>query len=144
MEHNREAQPLSVPIPRSAGFSSVQSRVIAREDGLRRLRRMSNWTAAALIVGVAAATGYFAHTNPVAPVTRTITTAVPACTGPGIGPSPRPTVSNAVATSGGSGVTVGTSSSGGGVGATGSGGTCVTPGSTGSGGGGSTTPWRDD
>ena len=129
MEHNREAQPLSVPIPRSAGFPSVQSRVIAREDGLRRLRRMSNWTAAALIVGVAAATGYFAHTNPVAPVTRAITTAVPACTGPGTGTPPRPTVSNAVATSGG---------------ATGSGGTCVTSGSTGSGGGASTIPWRDD
>ena len=143
MEHSREAQPSSVPVPRSAGFSLAQSEVIAREDGLRLLRRMSNWTAAALIVGVAATTGYLAHTNPVATGTLTITSAVPACTAPGIG-SPRPTVSNAVATTGGSGVTVGTSSSVGSVGATGSGGTCGTSGSTGGGGGGTTSPWRDD
>jgi len=144
MEHNREAQPSSVPVPRSAGFDLVQSGVIAREDGLRLLRRMSNWTAAALIVGVAATTGYLAHSNPPAPGTLTIMSTVPACTVPGVGTSQRPTVSNAVATSGGSGVTVGTSSSVGSVGATGSGGTCGTSGSTGGGGGGTTSPWRDD
>ena len=36
----------------------------ARERGLRRSRRVSNWTVAALIAGVAAATGYLAHAIP--------------------------------------------------------------------------------
>ena len=45
-----------------------------RAGGIRRLRRTSNWTAAALIAGMAAATGYFAHhTQPAAPAVSTVT-----------------------------------------------------------------------
>lgn len=36
----------------------------ARDDGIRRSRRTSSWTAAALIAGVAATTGYLAHAIP--------------------------------------------------------------------------------
>lgn len=36
----------------------------ARDGGIRRSRRASSWTAAALIAGVAATTGYLAHSIP--------------------------------------------------------------------------------
>lgn len=36
----------------------------ARDDGIRSSRRASSWTAAALIAGVAATTGYLAHAIP--------------------------------------------------------------------------------
>ncbi len=73
------------------------------------MRRVSNWTAAALIAGVAAATGYFAHHQPPAtPATRSVTT-VPGATAA----SPhKPTLGAPVATSGGSGVTVTTGPNG--------------------------------
>jgi hypothetical protein len=76
-----------------------------RAGGVRRLRRASNWTAAALIAGVAAATGYFAHHPPApAPATSSVT-AVPG--GTAAGPH-KPSLNTPVTTSGGSGVTVGT------------------------------------
>jgi hypothetical protein len=74
-----------------------------RAGGARRMRWASNWTAAALIAGVAAATGYFAHHQPAAtPATSTVTS-VPGATGAGL---QKPTLTSPVVTSGGSGVTV--------------------------------------
>jgi hypothetical protein len=76
-----------------------------RAGGIRRLRRASNWTAAALIAGVAAATGYFAHhPQPAAPAVTSVTG-----TGPGAGTAAgpgQPSLSSPVATSSGSGVVV--------------------------------------
>ena len=89
------------PYPRGAAS--------ARVSGVRRMRRASNWTAAALIAGVAAATGYFAHHPPPAtPATSTVTT------GPGgtaAGPH-KPSLNTPVATTSGSGVTVTTGPNG--------------------------------
>ena len=93
-----------------------------RAEGLRRTRRASNWTAAALIAGVAATSGYFVHaaSTPAAATSLNQTGSV-------AGHGPKPSVSHPVVTSGGSGVTVGSS----GPGAAGSGGV-------------STATWRDN
>ena len=70
-----------------------------RSGGVRRLRRTSNWTAAALIAG------YFAHhTQPAAPAVSTVTGAAPGVGGTA-GPG-KPHLSGPVATSTGSGVVV--------------------------------------
>jgi len=85
-----------------------------KEAGVRRTRLASNWTAAALIVSVAAASGYFAHAaaTPAASYgsgsTTPGTASVPgAVTGNGH----KPSVGHSVVTSGGSGVVVGPSGS---------------------------------
>lgn len=78
----------------------------ARGSGVRRVRQASNWTAALLIAGVAVTTGYFAHHAPAATPTTSAVTSVPggtAATG-----AHKPSLSAPVATSSGSGVTVGT------------------------------------
>jgi hypothetical protein len=81
-----------------------------RAGGVRRLRRASNWTAAALIAGVAAATGYFAHhTQPTAPSVTSVTGTAPGGTTAGPG---KPTLSAPVAHSTGSGVVVTTGPNG--------------------------------
>jgi hypothetical protein len=67
------------------------------------MRLASNWTAAALIAGVAAATGYFAHHAPPATPATSSVTSVPG--GTAVNPH-QPTLTAPVATSGGSGVTV--------------------------------------
>jgi hypothetical protein len=67
------------------------------------MRRASNWTAAALIAGVAAATGYFAHHPPAATPSTSIVTTVPGGTAVG---SHKPSLNAPVATTSGSGVTV--------------------------------------
>jgi hypothetical protein len=82
-----------------------------RAGGVRRLRRASNWTAAALIAGVAAATGYFAHhAQPAAPAVTTVTGAAPGA-GSTAGPG-KPHLSAPVAGSTGSGVVVTTGPNG--------------------------------
>ena len=73
----------------------------ARDDGVRYTRRVSNWTAAALIAAVAATTGYLAHSIP----------ATGASSGPGTGAHSKspgvapagPAVGAPVVTTGGSG-----------------------------------------
>ena len=78
----------------------------ARASGVRRVRQASNWTAALLIAGVAVTTGYFAHHAPPATPATSAVTSVPggtAATG-----AHKPSLSAPVATSSGSGVTVGT------------------------------------
>jgi hypothetical protein len=76
----------------------------ARADGLRRVRRMSNWTAAALLAGTGATTVALAsHASPA----NTSGTAT-AASRPGtavLAPN-APHVAGAVATSGGSGATI--------------------------------------
>lgn len=105
MDHDYEERPGWVRLP---GYDEdppyPRGAARARAGGVRRVRRASNWTAAALIAGVAAATGYFAHHPPAATTSSTVTS-VPSGTAAVPG---KPTLSNPVATSGGSGVTVGT------------------------------------
>lgn len=79
-----------------------------RRDGIRRVRRMSNWTAAALVVGTGATTLALAHhAFPIA-----APTASAASTTTGIGTTAvtngtnGPKVNHAVATTSASGVTV--------------------------------------
>ena len=87
------------------------SRGAPRAGGVRRLRRASNWTAAALIAGVAATTGYLAHhALPAAPAVSTVSGTAPAA-GTTAGPG-KPTLSNPVTTSTGSGVVVTTGPNG--------------------------------
>jgi hypothetical protein len=84
-------------------ISYPRSTARARADGVRRVRRASNWTAAALIAAVAAATGYFAHHPPSATPATSSVAAVPGAAAAGHG---KPVLNAPVATSGGSGVTV--------------------------------------
>ena len=80
-----------------------------RAGGVRRVRRASNWTAAALIAGVAVASGYFAHHPPAAmPAASTVTT-VPGAAA--VGPH-KPSLNAPVATTSGSGVTATTGAAG--------------------------------
>ena len=80
----------------------------ARENGVRQLRRMSAWSAAALIVGTGAATAAFAHgftppaqaAGPAAAGTSSGTAGASAASAHG-----GPTVSRSVATTSASGVT---------------------------------------
>jgi hypothetical protein len=75
----------------------------ARASGARRVRRASTWTAAALIAGLAAAAGYFAHHTPSAvPATTTVTPGAP---GSASTASPgKPALTSPVVTSSGSAV----------------------------------------
>ena len=103
MDQDYEERPGWVRLPDDEGPPYPRGAARARASGVRRVRRASNWTAAALIAGVAAATGYFAHHQPAAaPATSTVTT-VPG--GTAVNPQ-KPTLNTPVTTSGGSGVTV--------------------------------------
>lgn len=73
-----------------------------RDGGVRRVRHVSNWTAAALVAGVAAASGYFAHAATAPVVTGAMQ---PGTSVSGTGQ--KATVTHPVVTSGGSGVVVG-------------------------------------
>jgi hypothetical protein len=91
------------PEPGTAAAGNMR----ARSDGVRRVRRMSNWTAAALIVGTGAATVALAHHS----LPGLAPAASPAST-TGIGGTAAangaagPQVSHSVATTSGSGVVV--------------------------------------
>ena len=64
MESDREDRRGQVPLPGfgDSGPADPASRPApARGDGIRHVRRLSNWTAAALIVGTGAATVGLAH-----------------------------------------------------------------------------------
>lgn len=96
-----------VPLPGSG--EAAQTGRAARADGVRRVRRMSNWTAAALVVGAGAATVALAHNAfPVsAPATATAGTAVGAGTNAtAASATGGPQVSHSVATTSGSSVVV--------------------------------------
>jgi hypothetical protein len=85
-------------------------RPVARRDAIRHARRMSNWTAAALIVGTGAAAVALAHqaVPAAAPATGTAVeggqAAAPAAGAASPGTA-APQVSHSVATTSGSGVT---------------------------------------
>ncbi len=70
----------------------------------RSARRASTWTAAALIAGVAATSGYFVHVAATPAASPTGTTRVIPQPGSGTAHSQQPSVSHPVVTSGGSGV----------------------------------------
>jgi len=80
----------------------------ARADGLRRVRRWSNWTAVALIAATAVTTGYFARVSVSVPSAAAPAAVIRGVAGqPGTGSAAgarQPCVSVPVATSGGSGV----------------------------------------
>jgi hypothetical protein len=83
----------------------------SRASGVRAVRRASNWTAAALIAGVAATAGYLAHhTQPAVPATTVVTPGAP---GGASAASPgKPALPGPVVTSSGSGVAVTTGPNG--------------------------------
>ncbi len=88
----------------------------ARNDGFRKIRRMSNWSLAGLVVGMGATTGALAaatHSKAVgtAAVTTTVTGTPTSATGAVQG---GPTLASPVATTSPSGVTVSTAAAGGG------------------------------
>ena len=101
-----EARQRYAEIPRPNLESSRQTAMSVRDSGLRRIRRMSNWSVAALVVGVGATTGALARS--VLPATAGTT----AVTNPGTVTSTvggvaqqAPSVHTPVATTSASGVT---------------------------------------
>jgi hypothetical protein len=77
-----------------------------RDSGLRRVRRMSNWSLGALIVGVGATTGALASTIPVATAGTTAVTNTGGTASSVNGVSQRaPSVTTPVVTTSASGVT---------------------------------------
>jgi hypothetical protein len=101
---------------------AARQRSIGRRDaGVRRTRQISGWTAAALVAGVAAGAGYFAHAAGMPTVSTTSGTAGQSVVN---GTGQKPSLTHPVVTSGGSGVTAGQGGA---------------PGS-----GGVTAPWRDN
>ena len=80
-----------------------EARAARLDRGIRQVRRLSNWTAAALIAATAVTAGYFAHAG--AGARQPAAAAITHSQTPG---SHRPCVTRPVATSGGSGVTTAT------------------------------------
>ena len=76
-----------------------EARAASRDRGLRHVRRLSNWTAAALVATTGITAGYFAHVPRPAAATSVQSQAQG---------SNQPCVTVPVATSGGSGVTAAT------------------------------------
>lgn len=121
MDHEDE-RPGRVRLP---GHEPPGPAASSRSDGVRRVRRAGNWTAAALIAGVAAASGYFAHHLPPA---GSVATQAPvggqvAAAGHGVTAArPHPSSGSApVVTSGGSGVAAGSAAGAAGTGSAGGG-----------------------
>ena len=80
--------------------SQAEARAGSRDRGIRRARRLSNWTAAALVAATAVTAGYFAQTTAGTPRHAAVTGSQSRA------PNTRqPCVTVPVATSGGSGVT---------------------------------------
>jgi hypothetical protein len=115
MDTDREYRAGQVPLPGFGGSAPAERPAPderpapARDGGIRRVRRMSNWTAAALIVGTGAATVALAHHA--VPAAVPVAAASSATTGAGAGatagqPASGPQVTHSVATASGSGVTV--------------------------------------
>ncbi len=86
------------PVPAPAG----------RAVDARSARGASTWTAAALVAGVAATSGYFVHVAATPAASPTGTTRVIPQPGTGTAHSQQPSVSHPVVTSGGSGVAAAT------------------------------------
>ena len=103
MDTSRNLRPGQLPSAEPEPMAGpARSRV--RNDGVRRVRRMSNWTAAALLVGTGATT--VALASHAFPASTSGTTSASGAQGTAVQTSNAPHVSGAVATSGGSGATV--------------------------------------
>jgi hypothetical protein len=92
--------PLSWRLPGPEEPSLDEARAESRVRGIRHVRRLSNWTAAALVAATAVTAGYFAHASARGP--RPAAAAGSQSQAPN---SRQPCVTVPVATSGGSGVT---------------------------------------
>ncbi len=124
MEPNHQIPQPRTRLPAADDPLSGAHPTAVRRAGVRAVRRASNWTAAALIAGTAAAAGYFAHATHVTSVTPGTAAVTGKAAGrPATGPASchQPVVSAPVVTSGGSGVVV--QPAGGACGASGGGGT---------------------
>lgn len=82
-------------------LASGEARARSRDRGLRRVRRLSNWAAVALIAATAASAGYFARAQPGTKQSASVTGSHVPAQGSSAG---QPCVSTPVAVSGGSGV----------------------------------------
>jgi len=108
MENDRADEPERRRLPRfdepPAGwrYAPVWQPVDPRDSGVRRTRRASNWTAAALVAGVAVTTGYLAHNSPASTGTSGPAKSRNHTTKPAV-QAPAPAVQAPVVTSGGSG-----------------------------------------
>jgi hypothetical protein len=105
MHENDVGRRLDPPDDDRTERGAARERDVRRRDaGVRRTRQISSWTAAALVAGVAAGSGYFAH----AAAMPTVSTN--GSTGQGVvgRTGQKPSLTHPVITSGGSGVTVGT------------------------------------
>jgi hypothetical protein len=109
MDSDFEPRPGQVPL---AGFGDQQAGdqpASSRRDGVRHVRRMSNWTLAALIAGTGAATVALAHQALPSTVAAGSSSATTATGGQAaVNGASGPTVSHSVATTSGSGATVST------------------------------------
>jgi hypothetical protein len=113
MDSDREQHDGRVPLPGFGAPAPDDEPAPDRRDGIRHVRRMSNWTLAALMAGTGAATVALAHHSfPTATTAGTATTAAGATAGTGTTAGPAahgasgPQVTHSVATTSGSGVTM--------------------------------------
>ena len=107
MQQDGEDRPERVRLARAgddyyAGHPAELRAARYRDGGVRHARHVSNWTAAVLVAGAAAASGYFAHAATAPVVTGA---SQPGTTVSGTGQ--KATVAHPVVTSGGSGVVAG-------------------------------------
>lgn len=107
MERNRdETDHRDAPIRGSCLETNGNAAKLVRDGGLRRLRRMSNWSLGALVVGVGATTGALASTIPVPTAGTTAVTNSAGVTSSASGVAAQaPSVTKSVVTTSASGVT---------------------------------------
>jgi hypothetical protein len=101
MDEEHHERPGWIRLPAYDDDGSAPGSGRARADSVGRVRRASTWTAAALISGLAAAAGYFAHhTQPAVPATTTVTPGAPGSAS--IASPAKPALTSPVVTSTGS------------------------------------------
>jgi hypothetical protein len=110
MDSDREYRAGQVPLAGFGDQGADDLPVPSRRDGVRHVRRMSNWTLAALIAGTGAATVALAHhAFPSAATAAGSSTTAAAGGQAAVNGTSGPAVTHAVATTSGSGATVTTS-----------------------------------
>ena len=126
-----EKRPYETDTERSSGYAAGTGRrapapEAIRNDGLRNIRRMSNWSLAALVVGIGATTGALAAATQAKTVGTAAVTTTTSATG---AVQSGPTLGSPVATTSASGVTVSAAAQQGGVPSAGSSGRVIATGS---------------
>ena len=108
-EHSRKPDRRRTRLPGSVVATDPSRLGSPRESGLQRLRRLSNWSLAALVVGVGATTAALARTIP-ATTSSTVAVATPrsTTTSSTTGNQSSPKVTSPVATLSASGVSAST------------------------------------